>query len=82
MELTTDEAVVEATALDRANAFIASIGDYPDIYHGRGVVMCGGGRTYFTNAWLAISSTRSRTSRRLSDVLEPAVDRCRRARTS
>ncbi len=58
MELFTDEALADTTARSRAEAFIATIGDYPDTFHGRGIVMCGGGTTYFTNAWIAISLLR------------------------
>jgi hypothetical protein len=58
MELLSDEGLVESTALERAEEFIASIGDYPDTYRGRGIVICGGGITYFTNVWIAISLLR------------------------
>ena len=58
MELIHDEEVRESTALARAEEFIAGIGAYPDRYHGRGIVICAGGQTYFTNAWIAISLLR------------------------
>lgn len=58
MELLNDEVLLESTALARAEEFIASIGDYPNTYHGRGIVICGGGQTYFTNAWIAVSLLR------------------------
>ena len=58
MEVFTDDVLVETTAYDRAERFLSSIGDYPDTFDGRGIVMCGGGTTYFTNAWIAISLLR------------------------
>src|SRR5690242_20180037 len=58
METVADEAVVEVTARARAEAFTAGIGTYPGTYHGRGIVVCGGGTTYFTNAWIALSLLR------------------------
>jgi ADP-heptose:LPS heptosyltransferase len=38
--------------------FINSIPKYPDCYSGRGIVICGGGVRYFTNAWVAINRLR------------------------
>lgn len=38
--------------------FIRDIPAYPDCYHGRGIVICGGGVKYFTNAWVCISMLR------------------------
>ncbi|MEO5817895.1 MAG: class I SAM-dependent methyltransferase [Gemmatimonadaceae bacterium] len=58
METLTDQALVESTARSRAEEFIASIGAYPDTFDGRGIVMCGGGTTYFTNAFIAVSLLR------------------------
>lgn len=53
-----DERLVEATALMYAEDFLSSIGEYPDTYHGRGIVICAGGERYFTNAWISISLLR------------------------
>ncbi len=55
---TVDDVLLETTARRRSEEHIASVSAYPDRYHGRGVVMCGGGKTYFTNAWIAISLLR------------------------
>lgn len=38
--------------------FIATIPAYPDRYRGRGIVICGGGAKYFTNAWVCINMLR------------------------
>jgi hypothetical protein len=38
--------------------FIRTIPGYPDRYEGRGIVVCGGGVTYFTNAWVCINMLR------------------------
>jgi hypothetical protein len=38
--------------------FIKTIPRYPDRYHGRGIVVCGGGVKYFTNAWVCINMLR------------------------
>jgi putative mannosyltransferase len=58
MEVYSDEDLIESTANERSIEFIASIGEYPDTFHGRGIVMCGGGLRYFTNAWVSISVLR------------------------
>lgn len=54
----TDDVLIETTACDRSERFLGAIGEYPDTFDGRGIVMCGGGTTYFTNAWIAISLLR------------------------
>ncbi|MDB6067235.1 MAG: ADP-heptose:LPS heptosyltransferase-like protein [Pedosphaera sp.] len=38
--------------------FIKTIPAYPDCYEGRGIVICGGGARYFTNAWVCINMLR------------------------
>lgn len=38
--------------------FIKKIPPYPDMYCGRGIVICGGGVKYFTNAWVCINMLR------------------------
>src|SRR5688572_20721284 len=38
--------------------FIRTIPEYPDRFHGRGIVICGGGIRYFTNAWVCIRMLR------------------------
>jgi len=43
------------TACDR---FIANIPPYPGDFLGRGIVICGGGVKYFTNAWTSINLLR------------------------
>ncbi|HEX3800515.1 MAG TPA: glycosyltransferase family 9 protein [Verrucomicrobiae bacterium] len=40
------------------DAFIKQIPPYPDIFKGRGIVICGGGARYFTNAWVCINMLR------------------------
>ncbi len=40
-------------------AFIPTIPHYPsNAYHGRGIVICAGGASYFTNAWVCINMLR------------------------
>jgi glycosyltransferase involved in cell wall biosynthesis/ADP-heptose:LPS heptosyltransferase len=41
-----------------AEEFIATMPPYPRAYEGRGIVICGGGTTYFTNAWVGINILR------------------------
>jgi hypothetical protein len=38
--------------------YLQTIPEYPDHYRGRGVVICGGGVRYFTNAWVCINMLR------------------------
>jgi len=38
--------------------FITGIPPYPNQYSGRGIVICGGGVKYFTNAWVCINMLR------------------------
>ena len=38
--------------------FVQSIPPYPDHFQGRGIVICGGGVSYFTNAWVCINMLR------------------------
>jgi hypothetical protein len=40
------------------DAFIGTIASYPTHYEGRGIVICGGGVRYFTNAWVCINMLR------------------------
>ena len=47
-------------AVAAADAFIAGIQPYPGGFRGRGIVIPGGGPTYFTNAWVCIHILRSR----------------------
>ncbi len=37
---------------------LRTISEYPSLYRGRGVVICGGGVRYFTNAWVCINMLR------------------------
>ncbi|HEX4646867.1 MAG TPA: glycosyltransferase family 9 protein, partial [Verrucomicrobiae bacterium] len=37
---------------------VQAIPAYPDRYQGRGIVICGGGTRYFTNAWVCINMLR------------------------
>jgi hypothetical protein len=37
---------------------VQAIPEYPDRYAGRGIVICGGGTRYFTNAWVCINMLR------------------------
>lgn len=43
-----------ADARIKCERFIRSIPDYPGGFGGRGIVICGGGSRYFTNAWVTI----------------------------
>lgn len=38
--------------------FIATVPEYPSGFQGRGIVICGGGVKYFTNAWVCINMLR------------------------
>lgn len=38
--------------------FIKAIPEYPGCYRGRGIVICGGGPKYFTNAWVCVNMLR------------------------
>ena len=46
------------TAADAAQGYIDRIGDYPDSYDGRGIVICAGGIRYLTCAWVLIHMLR------------------------
>jgi FkbM family methyltransferase len=46
-------------SVERAEAFIRRIPPFPnDRFSGRGIVVCGGGVSYFTNAWVCINMLR------------------------
>jgi ADP-heptose:LPS heptosyltransferase len=38
--------------------YVRTIPEYPDRFRGRGIVICGGGARYFTNAWVCINMLR------------------------
>jgi len=40
------------------DAFAKTISEYPGEFQGRGIVICGGGARYFTNAWVCINMLR------------------------
>ena len=46
------------SAGEACERFIQTIPVYPDRYRGRGIVICGGGVRYFTNAWVCINMLR------------------------
>lgn len=48
----------QMTAPTLSEQFIASIPPYPGNFTGRGIVICGGGVTYFTCAWVCIRMLR------------------------
>jgi ADP-heptose:LPS heptosyltransferase len=50
--------LTEATALQEMNKYIQHIPEYPATYKGRGIVICGGGKKYFTNAWVLVNMLR------------------------
>ncbi len=50
--------ITEANSLEAAEAFIRQIPSYPGQCYGRGIVICGGGVKYFTNAWVCINMLR------------------------
>ncbi len=52
------ERITEQNALEAANAFIRQTLPYPGQFYGRGIVICGGGVKYFTNAWVCINMLR------------------------
>lgn len=47
--------VTEANSEAEADKFIEQIGNYPKGFKGKGIVICGGGIKYFTNAWVLIN---------------------------
>lgn len=57
-ELTKDHKLSLDNAAKIADAVISSIPAYPESFRGRGIVICGGGVKYFTNAWVSISMLR------------------------
>jgi hypothetical protein len=46
------------TAFAAQEAFVKTLPPYAGHFHGRGVVICGGGSRYFTNAWVCINMLR------------------------
>jgi hypothetical protein len=76
--------------------FISTLGDYPGTFAGRGIVICGGGVRYFTNAWVCIQMLRrlgcelpielwhlgqKELSIRMSELVRPLGVMCRDARS-
>jgi hypothetical protein len=74
-----------------AEYFIQHIPAYPDVYAGRGIVICAGGTRYFTTAWVCIKMLRhlgcrlpievwylgeKEMNRRMRDLLLPLGVRC------
>jgi hypothetical protein len=53
-----EEPITEKNAVAVAARYIPTIPSYPSHYEGRGIVICGGGKTYFTNAWVCIHMLR------------------------
>ncbi|HOC56571.1 MAG TPA: glycosyltransferase [Verrucomicrobiota bacterium] len=54
-----DARKLEKVAFQRAaQRFIGNIGDWPGGFGGRGIVICGGGPTYFPCAWVCIKMLR------------------------
>ncbi|MCF7811969.1 glycosyltransferase [bacterium] len=47
-----------ANANSLAEEFINEIPEYPDTYSGKGIIICGGGIQYYTNAWICINMLR------------------------
>lgn len=52
------ETLNEANARSAAEKFIHKIPLYPGTFSDRGIVICGGGVKYYTNAWIAIKMLR------------------------
>jgi hypothetical protein len=50
--------VHEDNSVARTRRFLESIPEYPGGFSGRGIVICGGGMGYFTNAWVAVRQLR------------------------
>jgi hypothetical protein len=44
--------------VERATRFLEATPPYPGSFAGRGIVICGGGMGYFTNAWVAVRQLR------------------------
>ena len=57
-ELTTGGKLNSGNARSAAEQFIKRIPSYPAGFEGRGIVICGGGTRYFTNAWICINMLR------------------------
>lgn len=52
------EKLTDANARRISEEFIQGILPYPGNFHGKGIVICGGGVRYFTNAWVCINMLR------------------------
>jgi len=57
-ESTDCKRLTESTVARLTNDYLATIPSYPGIFDGRGIVICAGGRTYFTCAWVLIRMLR------------------------
>ncbi len=55
---TTSEHLNEDTARQALDRAMTTLPRYPDAYQGRGIVIPGGGKEYFTNAWVCINMLR------------------------
>lgn len=55
---TAEEPITEKNAVSLAARYISTISPCPSHFTGRGIVICGGGKTYFTNAWVCINMLR------------------------
>jgi len=54
---TADQLLIEKLKFEWKE-FVANTSPYPDIYKGKGIVMCAGGLKYFTCAWVAMNMLR------------------------
>lgn len=53
-----EEILNEENALKRLNRYVTKVSVWPGSHQGRGIVICGGGARYFTNAWVCINLLR------------------------
>jgi glycosyltransferase involved in cell wall biosynthesis len=54
----SNQAIEHAVYKREAERYISLLPPYPNCFNGRGVVICAGGVTYFTNAWILINMLR------------------------
>ena len=50
--------LTEETALPASEHFLRTMPSMPEHFEGKGIVICGGGDTYFTSAWISINLLR------------------------
>ena len=62
-ELSKDYQLDLSNSLSISEAVISRIPPCPGAYNGKGIIICAGGKSYFTNAWVCINMLRGLNSR-------------------